>query len=79
MSRFGHPTLTPVLQKSESFRVKAPEGEVVVIYIKPSATQDLKFSGFPARVNNMAKSTPFFLSRRSSKSEVGKIHLEGYP
>jgi len=58
MSRFGHQALTPVLQKSESFRVKASEGEVVVIYFKPSATQDLKFSGFPTRVNNMAKSTP---------------------
>ena len=37
-----------MLQKSESFRVKASEGEVVVIYFKPSTTQDLKFSGFPA-------------------------------
>jgi len=46
---------TPVLQKPEGFRVKASEGEVVVFYFEPSATQDLKFSGFPARVNNMAK------------------------
>jgi hypothetical protein len=36
------------LQKPEGFRVKAPEGEVVVFYFEPSATQDLKFSGFPA-------------------------------
>jgi len=40
--------LTPTLQKPEGFRVKASEGEVVVFYFEPSATQDLKFSGFPA-------------------------------
>jgi hypothetical protein len=39
---------TPTLQKPKGFRVKAPEGEVVVFYFKPSATQNLKFSGFPA-------------------------------
>ena len=44
-----------MLQKPEGFRVKASEGEVVVFYFEPSATKDLKFSGFPARVNNMAK------------------------
>jgi hypothetical protein len=38
---------TPELQKLESFRVKASEGEVVVFYFEPSATQNLKFSGFP--------------------------------
>jgi hypothetical protein len=38
---------TPTLQKSEGFRVKASEGEVVVLYFDPSATQDLKSSGFP--------------------------------
>ncbi len=38
---------TPTLQKPEGFRVKAPEGEVVVIYFEPSATQNLKSSGFP--------------------------------
>jgi len=37
--------------------------------------KDLKFSGFPARVNNMVKKTPSFLSRRSSKSEDGRVHL----
>ncbi|RLC12257.1 MAG: hypothetical protein DRI24_17635, partial [Deltaproteobacteria bacterium] len=31
------------------------------------------------RVNNMAKKTPSFLSRRSSKSEDGRIHLGKYP
>jgi len=43
-----HVHYTPVLQKPEGFRVKAPEGEVVVFYFEPSATQGLKFSGFPA-------------------------------
>jgi hypothetical protein len=62
---------TPTLQKQEGFRVKASEGEVVVLYFKPSATQNLKSSGFPdvlgrsskseaQRGNNMAKSTPSF-------------------
>jgi len=40
--------ITPALQKPEGFRVKASEGEVVVFYFEPSATQDLKFSDFPA-------------------------------
>ena len=64
-------SLTPTLQKPEGFRVKASEGEVVVLYFEPSATQNLKSSGFPdvlgrsskseaQRVNNMAKSTPSF-------------------
>jgi hypothetical protein len=38
---------TPTVQKSEGFRVKASEGEVVVLYFEPSATQNLKSSGFP--------------------------------
>jgi len=38
---------TPTLQKLEDFRVKASGGEVVVLYFKPSATQNLKSSGFP--------------------------------
>jgi hypothetical protein len=38
---------TPTLQKSEGFRVQASEGEVVVLYFEPSATQNLKSSGFP--------------------------------
>jgi hypothetical protein len=40
-------TFTPTLQKPEGFRVKASEGEVVVLYFEPSATQNLKSSGFP--------------------------------
>ena len=43
----GSPAFTPTLQKLEGFRVKAPEGEVVVLYFEPSATQNLKSSGFP--------------------------------
>ena len=39
---------TPTLQNPEGFRVKAPEGEVVVFSFELSATQNLKFSGFPA-------------------------------
>jgi len=39
--------VTPGLQKLEGFRVKASEGEVVVLYFEPSATQNLKSSGFP--------------------------------
>ena len=38
---------TPTLQKPEGIRVKASEGEVVVFYFEPSATQNLKSSGFP--------------------------------
>jgi hypothetical protein len=38
---------TPTLQKPEGFRVKASEGEVLVLYFKSSATQNLKPSGFP--------------------------------
>jgi len=38
---------TPTLQKTEGFRGKASEGEVAVLYFEPSATQDLKLSGFP--------------------------------
>ena len=38
---------SPTLQKTESFRVKASEDEVVVLYFEPSATQNLKLSGFP--------------------------------
>jgi len=39
-------SLTPTLQKPEGFRVQASEGEVVVLYFEPSATQNLKSSGF---------------------------------
>jgi hypothetical protein len=35
------------MQKLEGFSVKASEGEVVVLYFDPSATQNLKPSGFP--------------------------------
>ena len=42
-----HVQITPMMQKPESFRVKTSEGEVVAFYFEPSATQNLKFSGFP--------------------------------
>ena len=45
--RYREPGFTPTLQKLEGFRVKASEGEVVVLYFEPSATQNLKSSGFP--------------------------------
>jgi hypothetical protein len=38
---------TPTVQKPEGYRVKASEGEVVVLYFEPSVTQNLKSSGFP--------------------------------
>ena len=31
----------------EDFRVKASEGDVVVLYFEPEATQNLESSGFP--------------------------------
>ena len=46
-SRYEIVGFTPTLQKPEGFRVKASEGEVVVLYFEPSATQNLKSSGFP--------------------------------
>jgi hypothetical protein len=36
-----------MVQKLEGFRVKAPEGEDVVLYFESSATPNLKSSGFP--------------------------------
>ena len=72
---------TPTLQKLEGFRVKASEGEVVVLYFEPSATQDLKSSGFPdmlglaigedQRVNNKAKSIPSF---EYTDRDIQKLH-----
>ena len=37
----------PNVAKVGGLRVKASEGEVVVLYFEPSATQNLKSSGFP--------------------------------
>jgi len=39
--------VTPKLQKSEGFRVKASEGEDVVLYFEAPATRNLRSSGFP--------------------------------
>jgi hypothetical protein len=54
------------LQKSEGFRVKASEGEVVVLYFEPSAILRRRINSesevlrLSRRGNNMAKSTPSF-------------------
>jgi hypothetical protein len=55
--RFEH---TPTLQKSEGFRVKASEGEIVVLYFKPSTTQNLKSSGFPEGETTWQNRPPSF-------------------
>ena len=44
------------MQKPEGFRVKASEGEVVVLYFESSATQNLKSSGFPDVLGRSSKS-----------------------
>ena len=46
--------------KAGGLQSQGVKGEIVVGYLDPLTTQDLKFSGFPrgSRVNNMAKSTP---------------------
>jgi hypothetical protein len=54
------------LQKSEGFRVKASEGDVVVLYFEPSAILRRRINSesevlrLSRRGNNMAKSTPSF-------------------
>jgi hypothetical protein len=50
----------PTLQKPEGFRVKASEGEVVVLYFKPTATQNLKSSGFPEGETTWQNRPPSF-------------------
>ena len=63
--------LNNIKLEASSRKAGASEGEVVVLYFKPSATQNLKSSGFPdvlgrsskseaQRGNNMAKSPPSF-------------------
>ena len=63
--------LSKIKLEASSRKAGASEGEVVVLYFEPSATQNLKSSGFPdvlgrsskseaQRGNNMAKSTPSF-------------------
>ena len=44
-----------MLQKPEGFRVKASEGEAVVIYREPLTTQDLMSSGFPVGLTTWQK------------------------
>jgi len=57
---YEYQAFTPTLQKSEGFRVKASEGEVVVLYFKPSATQNLKSSGFPEGETTWQNRPPSF-------------------
>ena len=63
----------PNVTKAGGLQSQGVEGEAVVIYCEPLPTPDLMSSGLSRRVNNMAKSTPSFLSRRSSKSEDGPV------
>ena len=72
--------LTPTLQKSEGFRVKASEGEVVVLYFELSATQNLKSSGFPEGETTWQNrphpwNTPMGVSKNLSFCyEIGNIY-----
>jgi hypothetical protein len=52
----------PNVAKAGGLQSQGVKVEIVVGYIDPLTTQDLKSSGFPRvfRVNNMAKSTPSF-------------------
>jgi hypothetical protein len=61
----------PNVAKAGGLQSQGVKGEAVVVYREPLTTPDLMSSGLSRRVNNMAKSIPSFLSRRSSKSEVG--------
>jgi len=65
------------------------KGEIVVIYLDPLTTQDLKFSGFPdvlgrsskseaQRVNNMAKWIPSFEYTKGISSKWGLLYDIGY-
>ena len=53
---------TPNVAKVGGLQSQGVKVEIVVVYIDPLTTQDLKSSGIPCvfRVNNMAKSTPSF-------------------
>ena len=48
--------MNPNVAKAGGLQSRGAEGEAVILYCEPLATLDLEFSGFPARVNNMAKS-----------------------
>jgi hypothetical protein len=51
---------TPNIAKAGGLQSQGVKGEAVISYRNPLTTQDLKSSGFPARVNNMVKSIPSF-------------------
>ena len=56
--------LNPKVANAGGLQSPGVKGEAVISYrnplIPPTAGQDLKSSGFPARVNNMAKLIPSF-------------------
>ena len=58
----------PNVAKAGGLQSQDAEGEAVVVYCEPLATKDLESSGFPARVNNVAKSA------LSLEFTVGDIH-----
>ena len=77
----GRGFITPADAKAGGLQSQGVEGEIVVVYLDPLTTQDLKFSGFPdvlgrsskseaQRVNNMAKSTTSF---ESTIGDIQKI------
>jgi hypothetical protein len=53
-------SLYPNAAKAGGLQSQGVKGEAVISYRNPLITQNLKSSGFPARVNNMAKSIPSF-------------------
>ncbi len=55
-------SVIPNVAKVGGLQSQGVKGEIVVGYLDPLTTQDLKSSGFPHvfRVKNMAKSTPSF-------------------
>jgi hypothetical protein len=79
IGQFKKGLIYPNVTKAGGLQSQGVKGEVVVVYLESLTTQDLKSSGFPVGPlargpkgqQSMAKSNPSFLSRRSSKSEVG--------
>jgi hypothetical protein len=51
-----HVGVDPYAAKAGELQSQGVEGEAVIIYCEPLATRDREFSGFPERVNNMARS-----------------------
>jgi hypothetical protein len=53
-----HMGVSPNAAKAGELQSQGAGGEAVSIYCEPMATRDLEFSGFPARVNKIGKSSP---------------------